>query len=148
MEAVIFCGIPGSGKSTFYKERFFRTHLRISMDLLNTRNKESQFLQTCLQTQQRFVVDNTNPEAADRRRYIDLARQHKFSVTGFYFQSKLEDALRRNSGRSGKELVSGAGIRSVYSRLQVPEIGEGFDQLFYVEIAADGFAVKNWKDEI
>ncbi len=40
MEMIIFTGIPASGKSSFYKELFFNSHLRISMDLLNTRNKE------------------------------------------------------------------------------------------------------------
>ena len=47
MEGVIFIGIQASGKSTFYIENFFDTHVRISMDLLNTRNKELQFLHKC-----------------------------------------------------------------------------------------------------
>jgi hypothetical protein len=59
MEAIIFCGIQASGKTSFYKEHFFKTHIRISLDLLNTRRKENIFLQTCFETQQRFVVDNT-----------------------------------------------------------------------------------------
>src|SRR4051812_8782542 len=37
MEAVILIGIQGSGKSTFYRERFFDTHVRVSLDLLKTR---------------------------------------------------------------------------------------------------------------
>lgn len=58
MEAIIFCGIQACGKTTFYLQNFFKTHLRISLDLFNTRRKENIFLvQTCLETQQRFVVD-------------------------------------------------------------------------------------------
>ncbi|MBN1315005.1 MAG: hypothetical protein JXA42_06040 [Anaerolineales bacterium] len=38
MQAVIFIGIQATGKSTFFKERFFNTHVRISLDLLKTRN--------------------------------------------------------------------------------------------------------------
>lgn len=72
MEALIFCGIQATGKSTFYKERFFNSHVRISMDLLNTRHKEKRFLDMCIELQQRFVVDNTNPTIADRQRYILL----------------------------------------------------------------------------
>jgi hypothetical protein len=33
MEEIIFVGIQASGKSTFYKEKFFNSHLRISNDL-------------------------------------------------------------------------------------------------------------------
>jgi hypothetical protein len=66
VEAVVFCGIQASGKSTFYRERFFPTHVRISLDLLRTRHREATFLRACLETRQRFVVDNTNPTRAER----------------------------------------------------------------------------------
>jgi predicted kinase len=35
METVILIGIQGSGKSTFYRERFFDTLVRINLDLLS-----------------------------------------------------------------------------------------------------------------
>lgn len=50
MEMIIFTGIPASGKSSFYKELFFNSHLRISMDLLNTRNKENKLMQYGFET--------------------------------------------------------------------------------------------------
>jgi predicted kinase len=74
VEAVIFTGIQASGKSAFYKERFFHSHVRISLDLLRTRHREAVLLKTCLELRQPFVVDNTNPAATDRARYIALAR--------------------------------------------------------------------------
>ena len=75
MEAVIFCGIQGVGKSTFFKDRFFRTHVRISLDLLRTRNRERIFLAACLESGQRFVVDNTNPTRNERSVYIQAAKE-------------------------------------------------------------------------
>ena len=38
MEAVIFTGIQASGKSTFFKERFFDTHVRINLDMLDSKS--------------------------------------------------------------------------------------------------------------
>lgn len=73
MQAIIFCGIQASGKSTFYQQHFFHTHVRISLDLLRTRYRENLFLDACLRTQQRFVVDNTNPTAVERAKYVALA---------------------------------------------------------------------------
>ena len=75
MEAVIFVGLQGAGKSTFYRERFFDTHLRISLDLLRTRHRERRLLQFCVETGLRFVVDNTNPTRAERAVYIRAARR-------------------------------------------------------------------------
>ena len=74
MQAVIFIGLQGSGKTTFYAKRFLKTHVRISLDMLKTRNKEKLFLQLCLATGQKFVIDNTNPGTAERKKYSE-ARQ-------------------------------------------------------------------------
>src|SRR4029077_2067989 len=75
MEAIIFVGVQGSGKTTFYRERFFDTHLRISLDMLRTRHREQLLVAACLAAKQPFVIDNTNPLPADRARYIGLARE-------------------------------------------------------------------------
>jgi predicted kinase len=57
MEAVIFIGIQGSGKSSFYRQHFFNTHIRINLDMLKTRHREKIFVRACLEAKQRFVVD-------------------------------------------------------------------------------------------
>ena len=67
MECVIFTGIPATGKSTFYQARFFRTHVRINLDMLKTRTREAKLLAACLAMKQRFVVDHTNILAIAQR---------------------------------------------------------------------------------
>jgi predicted kinase len=32
MEAIIFCGIQGSGKSTFFLQNFYHTHVRLNLN--------------------------------------------------------------------------------------------------------------------
>jgi len=142
MEAIIFCGIQASGKTTFFKENYFKTHVRLSLDLFNTRRKENIFLETCLQTQQRFVIDNTNATKKERVLYIEKAKQFKFKVTGFYFESTAGEAITRNKNRTGKEHVPPAGIGGTYKKLQVPEFEEGFDELFKVKIVNGSFVVE------
>jgi hypothetical protein len=36
MEAIILIGIQGAAKSTFYRDRFFDTHVRINLDMLKS----------------------------------------------------------------------------------------------------------------
>jgi predicted kinase len=148
METIIFCGIQATGKTTFFKEKFFKTHIRISLDQLNTRNKEQKFIETCLLTQQPFVVDNTNPTKEDRAKYISQAKANKFKVIGYYFQSKLVEALARNSQRAGKENIAEIGIKGTFSKLALPTFEEGFDELYYVEIENNAFIIKEWTNEI
>ncbi|QDW24690.1 ATP-binding protein [Pedobacter sp. KBS0701] len=148
MEAIIFCGIQATRKTTFFKERFFKTHVHISLDLLNTRNKEIRFIETCILTSQPFVVDNTNPTLEERAKYISIAKANKFKVTGYYFQSKLTDAVERNNQRSGKEKIPEIGIRGTFKKLNLPSINEGFDELYYVTAENNSFIIKPWSDEI
>lgn len=146
MEAVIFIGLQGSGKSTFYREHFFSTHVRISLDMLRTRHRELRLLTACLQTQQPFVIDNTNPTQADRAKYINTCRAANFSVIGYYFQSKADECLARNQQRTVQ--VPDVGVLATAKKLHLPSFEEGFDRLNYVRITASGFVVEEWRSEI
>lgn len=148
MDAIIFCGIQATGKSTFFKNHFFKTHIRISLDLLKTRNREHLFLETCFKTQQSFVVDNTNPTKLERQKYIESAKKHKFNITGYYFKSNLEDALSRNSFRKGKEKIPEIGVRGTFKKLEIPSLEEGFNNLFCVEIIDNNFIITKINHEI
>ena len=75
MEAVVLTGLQGSGKSSFYADRFSATHVRISRDLLRTAHREARFLDVCLETRQKLVVDKVNATRDDRRPYVEAARE-------------------------------------------------------------------------
>ncbi len=145
MEAVIFIGIQAVGKSSFYKSRFFKTHMRINLDMLKTRYREKIFLTACLEAKQAFVVDNTNPTVEDRAVYIQAAKAARFRVVGYYFQSSIKEALLRNGERRGDERVPDRAILGTAKRLEIPSLEEGFDSLFYVKITEAGeFLVEPW----
>jgi predicted kinase len=149
VEAVIFIGLQGAGKSTFYKERFFDTLLRINLDMLKTRRRERRLLQACVETSQAFVVDNTNPTRAERAVYVRAAKEARFRVIGYYFQSKVEDCKRRNEQRPSDKQVPLRGILGTAGRMELPSLDEGFDELHYVRIdEAGGFVVEEWNDEV
>lgn len=142
MEAVIFIGVQGSGKTTFYRERFADTHVRISLDMLRTRRREQLLLEACLQGKQAFVIDNTNPLPADRARYVKPARAAGFRVVAYYFETSLRDATRRNNQRSGKKKIPVPAIAGTFRKMERPTLTEGIDEIHVVKIGPDGsFAV-------
>ena len=142
MDAIILIGLQASGKSSFYKERFFSTHVRISLDLVRTRSREWRLLATCLETRQPFVIDNTNPTRVERAKYIAAAKSVRFAVVGYYFRSKADECLFRNRDRI--EPVPEVGILSTAKKLELPTLEEGFDTLKYVRLSDAGFVVDEW----
>jgi predicted kinase len=152
MEAVILIGIQGSGKSTFCRERLFHTHVRINMDMLQSRHRETLLLTACLNARQPFVVDNTNPTREERARYIAAARSAGFKVVGYYFESKVQDALLRNELRGPGQRVPDRGVLGTAGRMQLPGRAEGFNALHYVSLApppaVHEFVVREWRDDL
>ena len=138
MDAVILVGIQASGKSTFYERRFADTHVRISRDLLRTRNREALLLQACLGEGRRFVVDNTNVMAEDRARFIAPARAAGFRVVGYFFRTDPRSAIARNRLREGTAVVPIPGILGTFKKLEEPRMEEGFDELHVVTLTSAG----------
>ena len=148
MEVIIFIGIPATGKSSFYQDRFATSHLRINRDMLKTEARTSSLFEWCLERKQCCVIDNTNTTRAVRNRWISPAREKGVPVIGYFFESKLEGALQRNSQREGDSRIRDAGVRHHHSQLELPTLGEGFSSLFFARLVENGFEVEAWKHEI
>ncbi len=136
MEAVILCGVQASGKTRFFRDRFLDTHVRISRDLLRTPHRERRFLELCLETGQRFVVDKTNATPAHRRPYVDAARDAGFSVVAYVLEVAPAEAIARNAGRRSPWRVPVRAILGTAKALEPPRREEGFSAVWRVR--ADG----------
>jgi predicted kinase len=139
MQLIVFTGLQASGKTTFYLRHFLPTHLRLSLDQLNgSRHREWLLFQAAVDSKTLTVIDNTNPTAAERARYVVPAKEAKYEVVSYYFQSTLEDCLARNATRAGPQRIPDPGVRGCYRRLEVPAWYEGFDAMCRVRIGPGG----------
>lgn len=141
MEMIIFTGVQASGKSTFYLQSFFRSHLRINLDMLKRRSREQRLIEACLQVRQKFVVDNTNPGRKDRARYFELAADHCVKPIAYFFDTTLRAALSRNAKRDEEQRIPDKGVRATFGKIEPPSYDEGFDEIFRVRIRGRGFEV-------
>jgi predicted kinase len=149
-DAVILIGIPATGKSTFYKQGYADTHLRINGDMLGNKGLEQDLIAACHKHGQSYVVDKMNFTQQHRAAYLEQAKLAGFRRVGYYFQSVKADALRRNQNpdRQVKDLPDVA-IHNAASKLELPRFEEGFDALYYVRIGRnDGvFLCTAWEDK-
>jgi predicted kinase len=149
LQAIIFIGLQASGKSTFYRDYFLNTHIRINLDMLKTRHREEILLNACLQAKQSFVIDNTNPLPADRQRYIIPVQKNRFQAIAYYFQSDLEACKQRNQKRPSSQIIPLVGILATYKKLVKPAWQEGFDRIYTVKISEkQSFMIEEWDREI
>ena len=153
LEIVVFVGLQGSGKSSFYRARFAGTPDLVSKDRFpNNRNparRQRQLIEAALAAGRSVVVDNTNPTAPERAELIALARAFGTRVVGYYFESRLADCLERNRRREGKARVPDVALYTTRKRLSRPSLAEGFDRLYFVRLLGGGrFEVLDWSEEV
>ena len=141
-ECVILVGLPASGKSTFYQQRFAATHRHISKDhwpnAARKDERQAQLIRSALRAGAPVVIDNTNAAPADRAAIIALAREFGARIVGYYFTATTREAVGRNRGREGKQRVPDVAIFTTAKRMVAPTRAEGFDELYRVAIGADG----------
>lgn len=142
MEAIILAGIQGAGKSTFTRDRYWDTHIRINYDMLRTRHREKLLVEACLEAKQPFIVDATNPLMADRERYIAKAKAARFKVVGIEFRISTDLAINRNASRVGKKQVPEKAIYTTAAKFQSLSFDEGFDEIWLVTVTLDGLKIE------
>lgn len=149
MNLILFVGIQATGKSSFYRERFFHTHVRINLDMLRTRHRETLLYNACLEGKANVVIDKTNLTRADRNRYIAPAKIAGFTIDCYFFESRSAIAVARNAARAEAERVPELAVRGAARQLELPSRDEGFGQMYFVRLAdSGGFSVEEWRDEV
>jgi bifunctional polynucleotide phosphatase/kinase len=83
---LIFVGMPGAGKSTFYRKYLdHRGYRHANQDVLKTKAKVLEMVRGNLANGQSVVVDATNPTLEGRRQFLDLAIEYQVPTMIIYF---------------------------------------------------------------
>jgi len=78
-ELIVFVGMPGSGKSTFYYTNL-KDHIHIEQDKIGSRPKLLKELDKSLTTGKSIVIDSTNPIQENRLEYYEKAKKHNYNI--------------------------------------------------------------------
>lgn len=128
-EAVIFVGLQGAGKTTYFAENFAQTHVHVSRDIQKTAAREAAVIEECLTSGRSFVIDDTNATRASRAAYIRKAKAAGFRVAGYFFEIPVRVAIGRNNYRKDKKPIPVPAILGTAKQLEKPTIEEGFAEV-------------------
>jgi predicted kinase len=142
---VLAIGLPGSGKTTWFKRRGVTP---LSSDMLRTilfdDITEQRYQGLVFSTLRSLLrarliakmpwnyVDATNLSAHERRQWIKMAKSFGYEAQAVFFDVPLEVCMERNSRR--ERTVSDEVMRKMAERLRPPSFKEGFSKITMVRV--------------
>ena len=91
------------------------------------------------------VLDATHPRARDLRRYVDLARRHRYDVACIDFSTvPLDVALARNAARPDWQVVPEASVRRTWEACQNGEVPLEIHRIFWAADRSHRAAIDAW----
>jgi predicted kinase len=146
---VLTIGLPGSGKTTWYKRRGVTP---LSSDMLRsilfdsiTEQRYQGLVFSTLRSLLRArliakmpwnYVDATNLSPHERRQWIKMARGFGYEVHAVFFDVPLEVCLERN--RKRERQVQEDVMKQMAARLRPPTFKEGFSKIVLVRVKKSG----------
>lgn len=83
---IIFVGMPGSGKTTFYKNHLEnKNYLWVNQDTLKSISKVKKEVLKGISSGQNICIDNCNGQLEKRNYYYELALENDYSIYTIYF---------------------------------------------------------------
>jgi tRNA uridine 5-carbamoylmethylation protein Kti12 len=153
LDIVLVCGLPGSGKSRFCagffresgRRRVSRRDIRrmlyemttfgdpwseerySAVDEVLVKHLERKIIEHLLQNRLPVLAENNCISAASRTTYLAIARQMHRTVGVIFLDTPMATCLERNRRRA--DPIPERVIAELAAALEVPDAGEGFDQL-------------------
>jgi predicted kinase len=142
---VLAIGLPGSGKSSWFKRHSIRplssdmlrellfddAHEQRFQDLVFS-NLRSMLKARLIARRPMNYVDATNLTPHDRQSWIKLAKDYGYDVQGVYFDVPLDICLERNHKRT--RTVEDDVMRKMSAKLKAPTFDEGFSKITVVRV--------------
>ncbi|KAJ3270681.1 hypothetical protein HDV01_007505 [Terramyces sp. JEL0728] len=143
-DILICVGSPASGKSTFCSQKLPQFN-SISQDTLKSLPNCIKLFKQYLSEGKKIVVDNTNPQEATRKKYLELKGGKKAAC--LYFTASFEMCKHNNFYREYLPIIKGdtvhgksipmIALHTFWSKFEPPILKQGFDAIYEIPFTAE-----------
>lgn len=147
-DIVLLCGIPGSGKSTYYWTTLERLgYVRVNQDILKSLKACVGAVEEALSSKKSVAIDATNIDRKTRSGWIDIGKKHDVPVRCVHLKTSNALSEHNNEVRAlgGKTMnpedrsrVPRHVIVTMHKKLEPPTTAEGLQDVLEIPFAFAG----------
>lgn len=95
-------------------------------------------INSAIEKYDRVFADATHVDFSSRIKLLNQINKNSLEeINIILLDTNLEECIRRNSNRKGREVVPENVIRDMYQRLTIPDINEPFDNIYIIHTGGD-----------
>ena len=129
-EVVLMMGYPGSGKSTYVRDKIPDTYTKLSGDVLKTDAKKKKAMINAIGAGESVVIDATHASKKKRQIFVGIAQEKGVPVRLVHLTTDFEQSKARNAQRETKVPIMALYIyRKHY---EPPSLDEGLVEIIRI----------------
>jgi len=137
---IIMVGPPASGKSQICTKYLIpNNYIYINRDTLGTKSKCLKATAEALKNGESCVIDNTNPSAAVRAEYLDMAKKYRVRAICFVMNvsRKMAEHMNNYRAKKTKRKIPPVVYGKYYKSFEKPKLSEGFSKIHNIDFVLD-----------
>lgn len=139
-EVVVMVGFPASGKTTIAKRYFVDqlNYVHINRDTLKDAKRCIKAARDALEQGKSVIVDNTTPDVASRKPYIDMAKELNVPSRCLWMQTSIDlskhlNMMREVESKGARKHVPNVAYNVFNKKFVQPRKEEGFSKVTPIE---------------
>ena len=127
--AILLCGLPSSGKTTFYEQELEQDYVRVEIPIGTA---DSEMIDEYMFQKKSFVIDGRFSTKLEREPILKKLKDAGYHIICYYLDYTIDEIIEMNDCRAYEERTPVMKIKAFAKTFEKPKREEGIDALYFV----------------